>query len=68
MKTGYCAARWQVPSINKTYASGKMYISAGGHQSFEGADGHQLAVEALSRARRDDVDRLERAIGLEAGQ
>ncbi len=52
----------QLPSINKSYRSAKMYISAISHKSFEDEDGIRFATDSLADA-REDVDHLERALG-----
>lgn len=55
----------ELPSINKSYSTGKMFISTLGHKTFEGEDGRRLAADALMDARQD-VDNLERALGTQA--
>ena len=52
----------QLPSINKSYSIGKMYISAISHKSFENEDGIKFATDSLADA-REDVYHLERALG-----
>jgi molecular chaperone DnaK len=59
---GLLSCKLQFPSINKTYDTGTMYVSTLGHKNFDGEDGTLLAADSLEGA-REDIDRLERALG-----
>ncbi|WP_395015342.1 Hsp70 family protein [Dongia sp.] len=51
-----------VPSLGKSFDTGKFYVSATGHRNFEGSDGETLAASVLQQA-EDDLDLAEDVIG-----
>jgi molecular chaperone DnaK len=57
----------EFPEINQTYDAGKMYVSSEGHKNFDGDIGFRIASDSLNSA-REDVDRLERALGSDVAE
>ena len=51
-----------VPSVERSYSTGKMYVSTHDHKNFDGEDGIRLASEVIDKA-DDDVHRLDKALG-----
>jgi len=59
---GLLSCKLQFPKISKTFDTGTMYVSTIGHKNFDGEEGTLLAADSLEAA-REDIDRLERALG-----
>jgi molecular chaperone DnaK len=51
-----------VPSVEKSYSTGKMYVSTHDHKNFDGEDGVRRAAEVIDSA-DDDIHRLDKALG-----
>jgi molecular chaperone DnaK len=66
-ENGLFNCKLEFPKISQTYETGKMYVSAEGHRSYDGSEGQQLATESLAKA-REDVEGLERALGTDVSE
>ncbi|MFB9265963.1 Hsp70 family protein [Bradyrhizobium erythrophlei] len=66
-ENGLFNCKLEFPRISQTYETGKMYVSAEGHRSYDGSEGQRLATESLAKARAD-VEGLERALGTDVSE
>ncbi|MCC8978670.1 Hsp70 family protein [Bradyrhizobium acaciae] len=66
-ENGLFNCKLEFSKISQTYETGKMYVSAEGHRSYDGSEGQRLASESLMKA-REDVDGLERALGADVSE
>ena len=66
-ENGLFNCKLEFPKISQTYETGRMYVSAEGHRSYDGSEGQRLASESLIKA-REDVEGLERALGSDVSE